>query len=100
MVCYGPGGVIRPAVILWIDPDRQWAPVIEQLQSIMPELLFFGDYQPKKRMRPAIWLRCVIEGTLPGVEMPQETTPVIYLPQISRQVLRAARECPDELKPV
>lgn len=97
---YNPNDMTAPAAVLWADPDRQWGPVIEPLQMIMPELFILGDYEPAKKRGPAIWLRCVMERMLPTVEWPEEKVPVIYLAGISRQVLRAGQECPDALKPL
>lgn len=96
---YNPNDVTRPAVILWTDVDKQWLPVISQLRTLLPELFVYGQYQPEKKTGPAIWLRCVIERTLPEVALPENAIPIIYLPGISRQLLRNAQECPDELKP-
>ena len=97
---YNPNDVERPAAILWADDDEQWSPIIPQLQSLMPELLTFGDYQPEAKKGPAIWLRCVLERTLGEVELPEEAIPIIYLPGVSRQTLHAAEDCPNELKPL
>ncbi|MFH0730571.1 MAG: BREX-1 system phosphatase PglZ type B [Pseudomonadota bacterium] len=97
---YNPNDVVRPAAILWTDADRQWQPVISQLQLLMPELLILGEYQPEKKTGPAIWLRCVIDRALKEVEIPEEAIPVIYMPGVSRQTLRAVKECPDGLKPL
>jgi len=97
---YNPDDVVRPAAILWTDADHQWAPAISQLQMLMPELFVLGDYQPDKKTGPAIWLRCVIDRTLPDMEMPAEAVPVIYMPGVSRQTLRDVHGCPEELKPL
>jgi hypothetical protein len=97
---FNPGDVVAPAAILWTDADGQWQTLVEQLRPFMPELLTLGEYRPESRVGPAIWLRCVIEKALPGVEFPENTTPVIYMPHVSRQTLRAVEECPDELKPL
>ncbi|MCJ7602135.1 MAG: BREX-1 system phosphatase PglZ type B [Desulfobulbaceae bacterium] len=97
---YNPDDVVRPAAIIWTDADRQWQPVISQLQILMPELLVLGEYQPGKKTGPAIWLRCVIDRALPEVDIPEEAVPVIYMPGVSRQTLRAVYECPDGLKPL
>lgn len=96
---YNPNDVVKPAAILWTDVDNQWAPVIPHLRNLLPELLVYGSYQPEKKTGPAIWLRCVIERMLPEVELPENAIPIIYLPGVSRQLLRNAQECPDELKP-
>jgi hypothetical protein len=87
--------MVGPAVILWTDSDSQWAALVDQLRPLMPELFTLGEYDPGKRIGPAIWLRCVIEHSLP-----EDVTPVIYMPNVSRQTLRAVEECPDTLKPL
>ena len=97
---YDPGTVVPPAAILWTDADGQWQPLVSQLRSLMPELLTLGDYNPEEKTGPAIWLRCVIERMLPEVKLPDKAIPIIYMPNVSRQVLRAGEECPDSLKPL
>ncbi|MEW6366710.1 MAG: BREX-1 system phosphatase PglZ type B [Acidobacteriota bacterium] len=93
-------GEVPPAALLWTDADAQWQPLIPPLHSMVPELLVLGDYAPDQRRGPAIWIRCIVEKTLPDVAMPGRTVPVVYMPGISRQTLRAAEECPDILKPM
>ncbi len=102
---YNPGDVVAPAAVLWTDADGQWRPVVEQLRGLMPELLTLGDYDAATRTGPSIWLRCVIEpvvraDTFPALAWPAGTVPVIYMPGVSRQTLRAVEECPDALKPL
>lgn len=102
---FNPGDVVAPAAVLWTDADGQWQPVVEQLRGLMPELLTLGEYDPDTRIGPAIWLRTVIEPAVraekfPDLAWPPETVPVIYLPGVSRQTLRAVEECPDALKPL
>ena len=102
---YNHGDVVRPAAVLWTDADGQWQPVVEQLRPLMPELLTLGDYDAATRTGPAIWLRCVIEPAVradkfPDLSWPVGTVPVIYMPGVSRQTLRAVEECPDLLKPL
>jgi len=89
-----------PACILWPDRDRQWEAVIPLLQSELPELLILGEYHPEKRTGPAIWLRCAIAGKTDDIELPVERLPIIYLPGVSRQDLRAVESCPEYLKPL
>jgi hypothetical protein len=91
---------VAPACILWPDRDRQWEAVIPVLQAELPELLVLGDYAPEKRTGPAIWLRCVIAGLVDEVSLPDGTIPILYLPGVSRQDLRAVEGCPDSLKPL
>lgn len=102
---YNPGDVVAPAAVLWTDADGQWRPLAQQLRGLMPELLTLGDYEPATRTGPAIWLRCVIEPAVradkfPDLAWPNGTVPVIYMPGVSRQTLRAVEECPDSLKPL
>ena len=102
---YNPGDVVAPAAVLWTDADGQWRPVVEQLRPIMPELLTLGEYDAATRTGPAIWLRCMIEPAVRAEKFPdltwhEGTVPVIYMPEVSRQTLRAVEECPDALKPL
>ncbi len=97
---YNPSDVVHPYAILWTDHDSQWRPIIPQLRRLLPQLLTFGEYQPEQRIGPAIWLRSVVDRALPDVEMPEGIPPIVYLPDVSRQELRAVQECPDSLKPL
>jgi hypothetical protein len=93
-------GEVAPAAILWPDADGQWQALVPQLQTLMPQLVVLGEYAPQQRQGPAIWIRCVIERALPEVPLPERVLPVVYMPNISRQTLRAVEECPDSLKPL
>ena len=97
---FNPNDVVKPAAILWTDHDTQWQPIIAQLRRLLPQLLTFGEYEPEHRSGPAIWLRSVVDRALPEVEIPEGVTPIVYLPGVSRQELRAVQECPDALKPL
>lgn len=88
------------ACILWPDGDRQFEPVISTLLQEMPELCVLGDYEPEKRIGPAIWLRLVIADKISEAQIPAGMTPVIYLPGVRRQDLRAVDDCPEKLKPL
>ena len=97
---FNPNDVVHPCAVLWTDHDAQWQPIIARLRRLFPQLLTFGDYDPKHRSGPAIWLRNVVDWALPEVELPEGVTPIVYLPGVSRQELRAVQECPDSLKPL
>ena len=102
---HNPGDAAPPVVILWTDADGQWRPLVELLRPHMPELLTLGDYKPEESTGPAIWLRCVIEPhvrekSFEGITWPLESVPVIYMPNVSRQTLRATEDCPPELRPL
>ena len=89
---------VAPACILWPDRDRQWESVVPLLQAALPELLVLGNYAPTERTGSAIWLRSALAGQVPEVSLLADKTPIIYLPGVSRQDLRAVEDCPDELK--
>ena len=42
----------------------------------------------------------MIAGTLPEPQLPADATPIIYLPGVSRQELRAVEDCPKALQPL
>src|SRR4051794_10196301 len=93
-VRFDPGDVVAPAAVLWTDADGQWRPVVDQLRAMMPELLTLGEFDLATRTGPAIWLRCVIEPAVraenfPNLAWPVGRVPVIYMPDVSRQILRA-----------
>ncbi len=93
---YAAGDQVAPCVVLWTDPERLWEGVMPELQALLPELFLLGGYVPGKRTGPALWLRC-IEARLVEGAPPVEVTPILYLPGVSRERLRAAEECPREL---
>ena len=97
---FNPEVQVAPACILWPDRDRQWEAVIPVLQAGFPELLVLGEFSPEKRVGLAIWLRCVMAGKVPEITFPEGRVPVLYLPGISRQDLRAIESCPEWLKPL
>ena len=89
----------RPAAVLWPDKDRQWVDLLPQLQDRMP-IFVLGGYSPERRTGPAYWLRCIIARTVPHPDLMPEQVPVLYLPEFSRQDIRALEDCPAELKPL
>jgi len=97
---YNPDVQAAPCCILWTDSERQWEAIIPRLQQEMPELFVLGEYEPSQRRGPAIWLRCVLARALSTVSLDATAIPVLYLPGISRQDLRAVENCPDRLKPL
>jgi hypothetical protein len=93
---YAPGDQVAPCAVLWPDPDRLWAGVMPQLQELAPELFVLGDYAIENRSGPALWLRCIEARSVDGAPA-VGTAPIFYLPGISREKLRAAEDCPQEL---
>ncbi len=97
---HNSGDVVAPAVVLWPDEKREWERLVPRLRATLPHFLTFGPYDPANRAGPAIWLRCVLAGTIPDASIPEGNVPILYLPGVSRSTLRATEECPNELKPL
>ena len=96
---FNKSDVVAPAAILWPDRARQWEPLLAALRNAMPELYCYGAYAPDLRTGPAIWLRCVLGGTVPhGAH--GKAVPIIYLPGVGRDDLRAVESCPEALQPL
>ncbi len=95
-----PEGVAEPVALLWTDADGQWRPLIQALQVALPQLYVLGEYSPDTRTGPVIWLRCIVDRALPDMAPPEGVTPILYLPNVSRQQLRAGGDCPKHLQPL
>jgi len=95
-----PGVDEKPAALLWADPRGEWKPLVPLLRERLPHLLTLGEYNPSTRTGPAIWLKCVIARLLDDVSIAADVVPVIYMPEVSRQDLRAGDECPVPLQPL
>jgi hypothetical protein len=93
-------GTAAPVAILWTDPGRQWAPAIEMIKQALPELIELGSYAPERRCGPAIWIRCVVDRTIPMDGLSAATPPIIYMPGVARQQLRAGEDCLEEWRPL
>lgn len=92
-------GVAPPAAVLWTDADGQWLTLMPALRAALPQLYVLGAYDASARSGPVIWLRCIVERTLPAAP-PPGVVPVLYLPRVSRQDLRAGGDCPQALQPL
>lgn len=93
------GDSSRPVAILWTDLTGEWTTIIGALKAVLPELFVLGKYDPAQGRGPAIWLKCIVDRTVP--EAPTAgVVPVLYLPRVSRQELRAAGDCPPSLQPL
>lgn len=93
-------GQASPAAILWTDPKEEWRPLMGLLLERLPEFLVLGDYHPEARTGPAVWVRCVVDRTLDDPVLPGDRPPIVCLPGVGRQQLRAGEQCPDALKPL
>ena len=93
-------GETRPAAVLWTDPREEWRPLVDLLLQSVEECVVLGDYAPARRTGPAVWVRCVVDRTLDEPALPDGRPPIVYLPGVARQDLRAGGECPDRLRPL
>lgn len=89
-----PEGTEAPAALLWTDADGQWTPLLAGLRAVLPQVYTLGDYAPGARTGPAIWLRCVVDRALADATVPEGLVPILYLPGVTRQELRAGADCP------
>lgn len=88
---------VPPAALLWTDPSREFEEAASELLSLVPRLFVLGDYEHPEdggppRRGPAIWLRCRVDE--------EGEPPVLYLPGIARDQLRAVEEQPWALAPL
>ena len=93
-------GTVEPVALLWTDPAGEWRELLPKLRTTLKELYTLGSFNPTERNGPAIWLKCVVDRSIPEIAPPQGVTPVLYLPNVARQDLRAAGECPMQLQPL
>ena len=89
-----PDGEAAPAAILWPDADGQWKHLVALLRGRVPHLYELGTFAPDEHIGPAIWLVCAVARTLSDHSPPEGVVPVLYLPGVARQELRAAADCP------
>lgn len=97
---YNRDDTVPPAAILWPDENREWEKLIPRLRGALPRFFTLGPYDTEKRSGPAIWLRCVLAGKIAGLPAAAGAVPIFYLPGVGRAALRAADECPAEIKPL
>lgn len=92
---YDSNVVEAPIAVLWTDEERQWESAIPALQQ-RRRIVSFGAFDTTKQQGPAYWLRCVVAGTI-ELDGAPDGAPVLYLPGISRDMMRALDAAPPEL---
>ncbi len=92
--------MVAPEVILWPDPDRQWASIVSDLQATLPSLLLLGDFDPALRRGPVTWLKCMVARVLPEADWDTRMTPIIYLPGYAKSDLLRLGDAALELQPL
>ena len=96
---YNRNDMSAPAAVLWPDEDRQWEPLLPILRRYLP-ILTLGEYDPKIQRGPAVYIRCMISRALSEDRIPDEATPIIYLPGIGKGKIRAVEDCPQDIRPL
>ena len=87
-----------PAAVLWTDEQRQWEELIPEIRARIP-VFTLGSYDAEAGCGPAYWLRCIVDRTIEHAP-PEDVTPILYLPDVSRQMIRATETCPRALQPL
>jgi hypothetical protein len=93
---YDPEVQGRPEAVLWCDPEASFAPLIPLLRSRLPHLHSLGEHNPSTRTGPAFALRLVTAKA----EAADEPPPILWLPGVGRDTLRATASCPPNLEPL
>lgn len=96
---YNKGAQHRPAVVLWTDSELQWGSTIKALKTAGLPIFELGAYSPEQNTGPAIWLKCEIAKYVAAKER-GSLTPILYLPGVGRNDLRAIESCPRHLQPL
>lgn len=97
---------VPPAAVLWPDEDKLWIDLLPKLRDAMPELLTLGAYDVATRAGPAIWIKAMLGRSedgrrlLPQAVWREGLVPVVYMPGVGKQNIRAIEECPRGLKPL
>jgi hypothetical protein len=86
-----------PVALLWPDEAAQWQPIVGRIGERVP-IVSLGTCDPLARRGPAYWIRCVVAGTV-NAGLP-DGIPVVYMPGVARNALRAVDSCPAELAPI
>ncbi|HPD66439.1 MAG TPA: BREX-1 system phosphatase PglZ type B [Bacteroidia bacterium] len=92
--------MVKPEVILWPDPEKQWSEVIPIMQEDLPQLISYGKYNPDQKQGPSIWIKCMVARVLPEANWDEKATPIIYLPGVSKSDLRNVENARLEFQPL
>lgn len=95
---HDPDEEAAPSAILWIDPSREWEPILPLLRQRLP-VLTLGPLVKDERCGPAIWIRCMLARVMPDRIAPN-AVPVIYLPGIATESMINADNRLKELEPL
>ena len=88
----------EPVALFWTDKDRQWEPILGELQQ-RRRLVRYGGFSENNREGPAYWLRCVIAGTVELAGTPAGV-PIVYIAGVSRDEIRTMSSSAPEFAPL
>lgn len=94
---YNHNAQVPPVAVLWPDETKAWEAVIDRIGDRLP-IISLGEFEVDRRRGPGYWLRCVVAGTYP-LALP-DGVPILYLPGVGRNSLRAVESCRSLLKPI
>ena len=97
---YNAAAEAPPEAVLWCDENSEFLPLIPSLLDRMPELFVYGTFNAAQRTGPAVWLRAAIVRAVDNIPIAEDATPVIYVPGVGRETLKAADDCPPLLQPL
>jgi len=95
---HDPRGEVAPEAVLWCDAPGDFRPLLPALRRVLPNLLTLGNYDPARRQGPAVWLRAALGQAVAGVSWEGDAPAILYLPDVARETLRAAEDCPKPLQ--
>ena len=95
-------GQERPAAILWTDPGGRVAAARRGCcESVMDELLVAGRLCARRDAAVRLFGSVASwTGRSTNQRLPEGRAPIVYLPGVARQDLRAGEECREDLKPL
>jgi len=98
---YSGNDAVAPVCVLWPDRDGAWASVVGLVRGRAPfPLLTVGPYDAETATGPAIWVRCVLAGTVAAPDPDRTGVPVVYLPGVSRADLKPDEDVPKLVQPL
>lgn len=99
-VLYHSDLFVKPEVLLWPDPEKQWEAIIPELQKSIKELIVLGNYNPESKQGPAIYIKCLVARTLPEANWSEADVPIIYLPGYSKNDIKNLSTAALEYQPL
>lgn len=78
---YNAQDQVKPACIIWPDPDLEWKHAVERLRILTKNVLTYGSYNKETKSGPAIWIRYALAAST-GLLESDGKIPILYLPGV------------------